>query len=63
MQRVDAEGSRSASRSPRSPDYRPLGAEEDEIAANVWLRPEYTDCMPLRQNGISGVLCVDRLEG
>jgi hypothetical protein len=40
-----------------------LGLAEDEVAVNVWLRPEYTDCTPLEHAGEPGVIVVDRWEG
>jgi hypothetical protein len=43
--------------------YRLLGLAEDEVAVNVWLRPEYTDCTPLEHAGEPGVIVVDRWEG
>jgi hypothetical protein len=43
--------------------YRLLGLPEDEVAVNVWLRPEYTDCVPLKAKGEPGVIVVDRWEG
>jgi hypothetical protein len=43
--------------------YGRLGLAEDEIAANVWMRPEYTYGTPLRQAGEPGVIIVDRWEG
>jgi hypothetical protein len=43
--------------------YTIVGGAEDEVAVNVWLRPEYTDCTPLSQSGELGVIVVDRWEG
>jgi hypothetical protein len=43
--------------------YRLLGLAEDEVAVNVWLRAEYTDCTPLLDFGELGVIVVDRWEG
>jgi hypothetical protein len=43
--------------------YRLLGLAEDEVAVNVWLRPEYTDCTSLEHSGEVGVIVVDRWEG
>jgi hypothetical protein len=43
--------------------YRLLGLADDEIAVNVWLRAEYTDCTPLLVSGEPGVIVVDRWEG
>ena len=43
--------------------YRVHKLLEDEVAVNVWLRPEYTDCAPLAQDGEPGVIIVDRWKG
>jgi hypothetical protein len=43
--------------------YGMLGAVEDELAANVWFRPEYTECAPLKHAGKPGVIVRDRWEG
>jgi hypothetical protein len=43
--------------------YRLLGLADDEVAVNVWLRPEYTDCTPLTHSGELGVIVRDRWEG
>lgn len=43
--------------------YGLLGLVEDEVAVNVWLRPEYTDCTPLEHDGEPGVIVVDRWKG
>jgi hypothetical protein len=43
--------------------YRGLGATEDEVAADVWLDPLYTECNELGARGEPGVIVVDRWEG
>jgi hypothetical protein len=43
--------------------YRAFGLAEDEVAADVWLRPEYTDCAPLLERGQPGVILYDHREG
>jgi hypothetical protein len=43
--------------------YRLIGLAEDEVAVSVWLRPEYTDCMPLTYAGEPGVVLRDHWEG
>jgi hypothetical protein len=43
--------------------YRLIGLAEDEVAVNVWLRPEYTDCTPLTYAGEPGAVVRDHWEG
>ena len=43
--------------------YSLFGLADDEVAVNVWLRPEYTDCTPLSQSGELGTIVVGRWEG
>jgi hypothetical protein len=42
--------------------YRQFGAQEDEIAENVWLDPAWTSCEELESEGDAGVVLVDRRE-
>jgi hypothetical protein len=43
--------------------YRAFKLVEDEVAGNVWLRPEFTDCKRLTDQGEPGVVIVDRWKG
>jgi hypothetical protein len=36
--------------------YRHYGADEDEVASNVWLDPAWTTCDELQVEGASGVI-------
>jgi hypothetical protein len=42
--------------------YRKLGSREEEVAADVWLNPAYTDCEELAQDGPATVVLIDRRE-
>jgi hypothetical protein len=42
--------------------YRELGADEEDVAENVWLEPGWTSCEELESEGSAGVVLVDRRE-
>jgi hypothetical protein len=42
--------------------YRQLGADEEQVASEVWLDPEWTSCEVLDGAGVDEVVLVDRRE-
>ena len=42
--------------------YVAFGLSEDEVVADVWLRPTFTHCVRLVPEGEPGVIVVDRRE-
>jgi hypothetical protein len=42
--------------------YVRFGLPEDEVTADVWLDPEWTNCEDLAPDGEAGVILVDRRE-
>jgi hypothetical protein len=43
--------------------YRRLGANEDEIASDVWLDAALTECVLITEEGEASVILVDVWEG
>ena len=43
--------------------YVRFGLPEDQLAPDVWLNPDWTNCDELTAEGEAGVILVDRREG